>query len=109
MRKIDFARVLVLGGAVSVFGTAGCAAPDRLAHANYDRIQQHASSHAEVVELIGEPNNKLGEMWLYERPDKHLTVMIDFDQNGKVERKQWIDGLGESWHDSKDTARQENK
>ncbi len=109
MRKIIFARVLVLDAAVSGFGTAGCAAPDRLGHANYDRIQQHASPHVEVAALIGEPDNKLGEMWLYERPDKHLTVMIDFDKNGKVERKQWIDGLGESWHDTKDAARQENK
>ena len=109
MRKIVFARVLVLGATVSFFGTAGCAAPDRLAQANYDRIQQHASSHVEVVELIGEPNNKLGDMWLYERPDKHLTVMIDFDKSGKVERKQWIDGLGESWHDTKDAAGQDKK
>jgi hypothetical protein len=108
MRKFVFVRILVLGGAVSILGACGCAAPDRLAQANYDRIQQNASSHAEVVELIGEPDNKLGEMWLYERPDKHLTVMIDFDQNGKVERKQWIDGLGESWHDTKDTAGKEN-
>jgi len=109
MRKIVFAKILGMGTAVSVLGAAGCAAPDRLAQANYDRIQQHASSHAEVAELIGEPDNKLGDMWLYERPDKHLTVMIDFDKSGRVERKQWIDGLGESWHDTKDAASQEKK
>ncbi len=80
----------------------GCAAPDRLVHANYDRIQQHGSSSTQVAELIGEPDNKLGDTWLYERPDQHLTVMIDFDKDGKVERKQWIDGLRETWEDTKD-------
>ena len=93
----------MLAGAVAMLA-AGCAAPDRLAHANYDRIQQHASSQSEVSDLIGEPSNKLGDTWLYERPDKHLTVMIDFDKGGKVERKQWIGGLGETWEDTKESA-----
>ena len=103
---IRFVKVMFVG-ALTVF-LVGCAAPDRLAHTNYDRIQKHGSSHGEVLELIGEPDNKLGDTWLYERPDKHLTVMIDFDKDGKVERKQWIDGLGESWEDTKDTQNRPN-
>jgi len=102
-------RSLALTGALGVVCVVGCAPPDRLAVANYDMIQQHVTTPTEVTELIGEPDNKLGDSWLYERPDKHLTVMIDFDKNGKVERKQWIDGLGESWHDSRDTAPREKR
>lgn len=102
-------RTMEWGTICSVFGVgmllSGCAAPDRLAHANYERIQQNASTQSEVEGLLGNPTNKLGDTWIYERPDKHLTVMIDFDKNGKVERKQWIDGLGETWHDTKDTEK----
>ncbi len=91
------------------FAMAGCAAPDRLVKANYDQIQRSSSTKDDVTRLIGEPDNKLGDTWIYQRPDGHLTVMIDFEAKGTVERKQWIDGLGESWEDTKDAEKSKNQ
>ena len=87
--------------AISVL--SGCSTPDRLVKANYTQIQQNTSTQADVEALIGKPNSKLADMWIYQRPDDHLTVMIDFDANGRVTRKQWVDGIQGAWDDTKNT------
>lgn len=83
----------------------GCAAPDRLTFDNYSSVNNKMSTQADVRAALGEPDNILGNKWLYERPDKHLTVMIDFDKDGKIERKQWVDASGVQWHDTDDAKR----
>jgi len=81
----------------------GCETKDKLVHSNYDRIRLNATSQDEVKDLIGDPDNKLGDLWMYNRPDAHLTVMIDFDEKGQVTRKQWIDAMNDDpWTDSSD-------
>lgn len=95
--KYVFAGLLV--GAAAVL--SGCAAPDRLNRANFTQIQQNASTQTDVESLIGKPDSKLADMWIYQRPDDHLTVMIDFDAQGRVTRKQWVDGIDGAWDDSK--------
>ena len=94
-------KYLIVGlalGAASVL--SGCSSPDRLVRANYTQIQQNSSTQADVQTLIGKPNSKLADMWIYQRPDEHLTVMIDFDAGGRVTRKQWVDGVDGAWDDS---------
>ena len=85
---------------VAISVLAGCAAPDRLVRANYTQIKQNTSTQADVETLIGKPDSKLADMWIYQRPDDHLTVMIDFDANGRVTRKQWVDGIQGAWDDT---------
>ncbi len=80
----------------------GCAAPDRLSFDNYSTVNNKMSTQQDVRAALGEPDNILGNKWLYERPDRHLTVMIDFDKDGKIERKQWVDASGVQWHDTDD-------
>lgn len=80
--------------------TGACRAPDRLTPDNYSRIAQLASTQSEVSALIGEPTNRLGERWLYERPQQHLFVFVDFDDQGRVVRKQWIDATTGQWEDT---------
>jgi hypothetical protein len=82
----------------------GCATNDRLVYANFEAVRPHASNKEEVTQLLGEPERNLGERWIYERPDKHLHAIIDFDGSGKVERKQWIDAMStdKTWIDSKE-------
>jgi len=81
----------------------GCHAPDKLVYENYDRIQPNLSTEDDVTRLIGEPNHILGERWMYDRTDQHLHVFVDFDEGGRVARKQWIDAGGDSWEDSGDS------
>ena len=77
---------------------AGC--QDLLVYQNFSQIHENASTQAEVARIIGEPDQKLGNQWLYERPDKHLTALVDFDESGRVTRKQWIDAMSGVWEDS---------
>ena len=78
--------------------TVGC--KDLLVYENFSQIRQNSSSQVEVARLIGEPDNLCGNQWLYERPGKHLFAFVDFDESGRVIRKQWIDGAGNFWEDS---------
>ncbi len=84
----------------AVVFTAGCASPDRLTHDNFRQIKVKSSTEDDVRGLIGEPSHKLIGLWTYQRPDKHLSAMVDFDDEGRVSRVQWIDALGEVWEDS---------
>src|SRR5262245_5030407 len=99
--KISKTKILLAGiGAVVI---SGCATPDRMTQANYSQIQQSVHTQADVETILGPPSNKLGDMWLYERPDQHVSVMIDFDKGGRVSRKQWVGGVEGSWHDTKES------
>ena len=81
----------------------GCAStPDTVMHQNYELIRENASSRAEVGSLLGTPEHTIGDTWMYTRPEQHLTVIIDFDANGQVVRKQWVDGEHGTWDDSRD-------
>lgn len=80
----------------------GCAKPDKLTYGRFQQIRTNGTTPDEVHELIGPPDNQLGDSWLYHRPQTHLEVIIDFNEQGRVARKQWIDGLGERWEDCND-------
>ncbi len=102
--KLKIATVLTV--ATTAFTMiSGCAKPDRLSRVNYTQIQQNASTQADVEALIGKPTSQLSDMWIYQRPDDHLTVMIDFDNGGRVTRKQWIDGVQGAWDDTNQKPR----
>jgi len=104
--QVRVLSMCLLGGVAFLLLLAvGCAAPDKLTYGSFERIRVDAATRNDVRELIGSPDNELGELWLYHRPDAHLEVMIDFDEGGRVTRKQWIDGLGEQWQDSRDETR----
>ena len=77
----------------------GC--QDKLTHENFGQIRQNVSTRPIVTGLIGEPDDRLVNRWSYERPDKHLFVFIDFDEDGYVSRKQWIDAMSAEWEDTK--------
>jgi len=79
-------------------GLWGCA--DKFTHENFSRIRPQVSTQTEVVELIGEPTNRIGSQWLYDRTDRHLNALVDFDPSGRVTRTQWIDAESGEWQDS---------
>ena len=97
LRQFPFLTML----AVSMLAL-GC--KDLLVHENFARIRQNATMQAEVERIIGEPDHRLGELWRYDRPQKHLTVLIDCDRNGQVTRTQGIDAMTGVWEDSNEST-----
>jgi hypothetical protein len=110
VEKMRLRRVRLQRGisAAVLWGLAvtGCASPktNRFHYDNFAGIQPHRTTRAEVVGLLGEPDQKLGEdWWMYRRPEEHLHAIIEFDASGLVSRKQWIDAEGgETWQDTAD-------
>ena len=80
---------------------AGCR-QDPLAYENFRQIQQNHSTQADVLTMLGDPEEEFEGHWLYERPNKHLIVLIEFDEDGLVSRKQWIDAEDKFWDDSEE-------
>jgi hypothetical protein len=94
--------VIFLAGSVAV-GLFGCAQNrDKLAYDNFTQIRTQTHSREDVEAILGEPDQRLDDRFMYERPDQHLHVFVEFDDKGRVTRTQWIDGLGETWHDTDD-------
>ena len=85
---------------ISLASVIGC--QDPLTYEHFSQIYENRSSQAEVARLIGEPSERLDSQWLYERPGKHLTAILDFDTGGIVSRKQWIDAMNAVWEDTAD-------
>ena len=81
---------------------SGCRASDRLVYDSFVQVRQYESTQGEVRAILGEPDEELGRQWLYRRPDENLTVFIDFDEHGRVFRKQWIDPGAGLWEDTND-------
>ena len=95
--------VLLVLGCAGLFLGACQSAPDRFVHENFTMIRPQHSTQADVVALIGEPSHRLGDLWMYERPEKHLFAKIEFDESGHVVARDWIDGAEGVWEDSEDT------
>ena len=98
MALTRFPRLSVAVIFVAVFMLSGCR--DKLVHERFSQIRQNHSTQSEVIELIGDPDDRLGDQWIYQRPDEHLIVLIDFDESGSVSRKQWIDANEAVWEDT---------
>ncbi len=88
-------------GLVALLGFLAVGCSDPLTREHYSQIRQNVSTEALVVKLIGDPDQDLGNRWLYERHDRGINVMIDFNDKGYVSRKQWIDANTGEWADSK--------
>ena len=78
---------------------------DRLCYENFAQIRQNVSNCHDVAGCIGEPTDRLGDQWIYQRPSQHLYVIIDFDEQGTVTRKQWVSGGAHVWEDTGETPR----
>jgi hypothetical protein len=85
---------LVLSAALVL---SGC---DKLTRNHYEMIQQNVSNTDDVQRTIGDPNYRVDGQWHYDRVDKHLNVIIDFNEGGVVVRKQWIDANEGVWEDT---------
>lgn len=79
----------------------GC---DPLTHNRFELITVGTAAEIDVEKTIGKPNYKQADRWHYERPDRHLNVIIDFGPEGIVARKQWISAATGTWTDTEETG-----
>ena len=93
-------RIFVFAVPAGALLLSGCTKPDCVNPANFSQIQQNVHTQADVESILGAPDSKLSDMWVYQRPDDHVTVLIDFDAGGRVTRKQWVDGMTGAWDDT---------
>ena len=66
----------------------GC---DQLTRSHYEMIIVNQSTTLDVEKTLGEADYKLPDQWHYERVDDHRNVIIDFNDDGVVTRKQWVE------------------
>lgn len=93
-------------GLVAVAGLAVLTGCDQLTRENFEMIALHHAEAFDVEQSIGDPDAdaRMRDLWLYTRPDKHLTVKIHFDNGGRVSRKEWIDAMTNEWYDTQETS-----
>ena len=91
-------RFLLAAAGVAALGLAtGC---DPLTRDRFDMIVVDVSNQADVRHTIGKPTYVRDDQWHFERPARHLNVLVDFNPEGTVTRKQWIDAARNEWVDS---------
>lgn len=88
---------LALTTILALVALTGC---DKLTRNHFELIQQGVDDKEDVERTLGRPDHVMGQAWHYERVDQHLNVQIDFDEQGVVSRKQWIDANTGDWIDT---------
>ena len=84
---------LALTALLAICGFAFLTGCDHLTRSRFEMIEIGYAERFDVEKTIGEPSYpEIDNMWHYERVDKHLNVMVHFDEQGKVWRKEWLDG-----------------
>jgi hypothetical protein len=94
--RSGFVAVLAIG--LIGVGVAGC--EDKLTRARFDMITINVDGKYDVEKMIGPPDDKLFDMWSYERVDEHLNVFIHFNEADVVSRKEWHDTLNDVHFDT---------
>ena len=80
--------VMVVGAAVLLLG--GCAS--RFTYERFDLIRPNADSRADVQALLGDPDARFEDEWIYDDRGRRISAIIYFDAEGRVAGKEWIDG-----------------
>ncbi|MEE9295230.1 MAG: hypothetical protein V3W34_09770 [Phycisphaerae bacterium] len=83
--------------AMALTTLTGC---DPLTRDRFQMIDVRTSTDVDVRYTLGQPTLRRNDQWHYQRPDRHLNVIIDFDTAGVVTRKQWIDAATGEWLDT---------
>ncbi len=68
---------------------AGCA--EKLTYERFGMLSRGTSDKVDAEMTLGAPNTKLPDQWIWERPNKGLTAWIEFDADGRITSKRWVD------------------
>ena len=94
MRKMPLFILSVVG---LVSFSSGCA-ENKLTRQNYDTIVEGGSNRDEVRHTLGDKYMaRSPHEWEYEDEDRNLSVVINFDDAGKVQAKEWRDATNGAW------------
>ena len=75
----------------------GCA-ENKLTRQNYDLIREGMSNREEVKMTLGDDYTAFSdERWEFENEADHLSIVIHFDDSGKVRAKEWRDSKTGDW------------
>lgn len=90
-------RVLKALGLGLVCMIVGCA-ENKLTRHNYEMIREGASTREEVKLTLGDNYTATASnRWEYEDEDNHRSIVIRFDESGKVNGKEWRDAATGEW------------
>jgi outer membrane protein assembly factor BamE (lipoprotein component of BamABCDE complex) len=92
--------IVVLG--LGLVFLAGCA--QRFSRERFDMITIGMDSRDDVRELMGEPDTRLDDQWLYDDVDERKSALIYFDRNGRVVSKEWMDTQEGTWEETGDRS-----
>lgn len=93
-------RAMAIGTAALLLGL-GTGCHTGLQYERYRQIRENESTAADVSRLLGEPSATHGLHWMYECGEQDgVSVFVDFDPDGRVCRKQWVDLTRHYWVDS---------
>lgn len=83
---------------LALLAGTGC---ENLTRSRFEMVSVNVSTREDVRHTLGPPSYVMDGRWQFERPERHINVLIDFDERGVVTRKQWIDANTGEWADSK--------
>lgn len=94
MSKRRTLRALGLGLVCMI---AGCA-ENKLTRQNYEMIVEGASTKEEVRRTLGDDYMAMSaDRWEYEDKENSRSIVIRFDDSGKVNGKEWRDAQTGEW------------
>lgn len=68
-----------------------CGCASRLTYERFDLIRVEADSRADVQALLGEPDARFDDEWIYDDRSRRVAAIVYFDAEGRVAGKEWID------------------
>ena len=77
----------VLAGLGIVGLLSGCHRP--FTKDNFDLLQVGVDSREDVRHILGKPTSDLNDQWFYDDLDRHVSAVIFFDDEGRVNGKEW--------------------
>lgn len=63
----------------------------------FEMIQVNVDDREDVRQILGKPAGELDDQWLYDDLDRHYSAIIYFDDNGRVQGKEWMDATTGDW------------
>ena len=88
MNRTGKMLVAVTALALVVLAT-GC--EKKLTYKRFQMVREGYATHMDVEQTLGEPDQKVGDVWNWQDFDRHITCNVYFDDNGVVAKKEWID------------------
>jgi hypothetical protein len=85
---------LVVAGALVLL--SGCARPS-FTHEHFEMIQIGVDDREDVRFVLGKPTSDLQDQWFYDDLKRHYSAVVFFDDDGRVQGKEWMNAKTGEW------------